>query len=42
MDLSRYIDVDDADGPKLVGHRIWLYDVLYEHVYNRRRADDLL
>ena len=42
MDFSQYIDLNDADGPKLVGHRIWLFNVLYEHIYNRRRADQIV
>ena len=42
MDFSQYIDLNDEDGPKLVGHRIWLFNVLYEHLYNRRRADQIV
>jgi uncharacterized protein (DUF433 family) len=32
MDFSRYIDANDPDGPKLVGHRIWLHDIIGEIV----------
>jgi len=42
MNLSEYLDFDDPDGPKLIGHRIWLYDLLYEHLLRGLNADDLL
>jgi uncharacterized protein (DUF433 family) len=42
MDFSEYLDLADVDGPKLVGHRIWLFNVLYEHLYNHRRADQII
>lgn len=42
MDFSEYLDLADPDGPRLVGHRIWLFDVLYQHVYNHRRADQIV
>jgi uncharacterized protein (DUF433 family) len=32
MDFSRYIDFDDPDGPKLIGHRIWLHDIIWQIV----------
>src|SRR4051794_32401206 len=32
MDFSRYIDVNDPDGPKLIGHRIWLHDIIWQIV----------
>src|SRR3954451_9009146 len=42
MDFRDYLDLNDADGPKIVGHRIWLFNVLYEHLYNGRRADQIV
>ncbi len=42
MDFSEYLELNDPDGPKLVGHRIWLFNVLYEHIFNRRRADQIV
>ena len=42
MDFKQYLDLTDPDGPKLVGHRIWLDQVLYEVVHNRRNADQLI
>jgi uncharacterized protein (DUF433 family) len=42
MDFGEYIDLGDPDGPKLVGHRIWLYNVLFEHLFNGRRADQIV
>jgi len=42
MDFSQYLDLTDPDGPRVVGHRIWLDQVLYEAVHNRRNADQLI
>jgi uncharacterized protein (DUF433 family) len=42
MDFSEYLDFSDPDGPKLVGHRIWLDQLLYEVVQHRRDADQLI
>jgi uncharacterized protein (DUF433 family) len=42
MGFSQYLDLSDADGPRLVGHRIWLDQLLYEVVKHRRNADQLI
>ena len=42
MDFHQYLDLTDPDGPKLVGHRIWLDQLLHEVVQNRRDVDELI
>jgi uncharacterized protein (DUF433 family) len=42
MIFDEYLDLTDPDGPKLVGHRIWLDQLLYEVVHHRRDADQLI
>jgi uncharacterized protein (DUF433 family) len=42
MDFDQYIDLTDPDGAKLVGHRIWLDQLLYEVVQNRCDVDQLI
>jgi uncharacterized protein (DUF433 family) len=42
MKIEDYLDLSDPDGPRFVGHRIWLFDLLYEVVFNRAAAEQLL
>ena len=42
MDFHPYLDLTDPDGPRLVGHRIWLDQLLHEVVQNRRDVDGLI
>jgi uncharacterized protein (DUF433 family) len=41
MTFEEYLDLDDPDGIRLKGHRIWLNDLLYEVVFNYRSAEEL-
>jgi uncharacterized protein (DUF433 family) len=42
MKVEDYLDLNDPDGIRFVGHRIWLNDLLYEVVYNSASADKLV
>jgi hypothetical protein len=41
MNVEDYLDINDPDGIRLKGHRIWLNDLLLEVVFNYRTAEDL-
>lgn len=40
-ELSDYLDFSDPAAIRLRGHRIWIEDILYEHVYRALSADEL-
>jgi len=40
-ELTDYLDFSDPPAIRLRGHRIWIEDVLYEHVYRALNADEL-
>lgn len=41
-ELHEYLDFGDAAAIRVRGHRIWIEDVLYEHVYRALGADELV
>jgi uncharacterized protein (DUF433 family) len=42
MQLEDYFELDDPDGIRIRGHRIWLHHVLYEVVYQGMTAEGLM
>jgi uncharacterized protein (DUF433 family) len=41
MIVEDYFDLNDADGGRIKGHRIWFNDLLYEIVNNHLNAEQL-
>lgn len=42
MQVEDYLELDDPDGIKIRGHRIWMNDLLMAHLYNWMGAEGLL
>ncbi len=42
MQIEDYFDFISADEIKIRGHRIWIEDVLYEHIFREMQPSDLV
>jgi uncharacterized protein (DUF433 family) len=42
MQVEDYLELDDPDGIRIKGHRIWLFHLLYEVVYHGMGPEGLL
>jgi uncharacterized protein (DUF433 family) len=42
MLVEDYLELNDPDGIRIKGHRIWMNDLLYEVIYNGLGPDGLL